>query len=470
MKFIVCLLLALVTSEVLAGVKNAADNPIVVSPNGHFLQYADGTPFFYLGDTAWELFHRLSREEADDYLNDRAHKGFTVVQAVAVAELDGIGSPNVYGHLPFVDQDPTRPDIHEGTDDDYWDHVDYIVHRANALGIVVGLLPTWGCYWHDGGQPVFNAQNAYVYGRWLGKRYRDAGVIWILGGDRNVDNDAQRATLQAMAQGLQEGDGGVHLITLHPRGGGGSAEVFHDEPWLSFNMRQNGHDNVYATYANTLRTYLRTPSKPVIDGEPIYEDHPVNFDPDRNGHSTAADVRRALYWDLFEGACGHTYGHHSVWQMYQPGKYSPVNRPLMCWREALQQPGASQMHYAKDLLLSYPFFTRIPATDEVLEAGEYSSAMPGRGTYHFAATRDTEGTYIMVYAPTGRPFTVHTDCMPGKRLRLSWFNPRTGRKHRAGLRPNTGSLTIASPAEGEMEDWVLVIEGKGSPAKSETIK
>ena len=36
-----------------------------VSENQRFLVYADGKPFFWLGDTAWELFHRLNREEAD---------------------------------------------------------------------------------------------------------------------------------------------------------------------------------------------------------------------------------------------------------------------------------------------------------------------------------------------------------------------------------------------------------------------
>ena len=65
-------------------------------PGGRYLQYADGRPFFYLGDTAWELFHRTTREEARLYLEDRARKGFTVIQAVCLAERDG---PVSYTHL-----------------------------------------------------------------------------------------------------------------------------------------------------------------------------------------------------------------------------------------------------------------------------------------------------------------------------------------------------------------------------------
>src|SRR3954471_19367651 len=74
-----------------------------VSANKRFLVIADGKPFFWLGDTAWELFHRLNREDAERYLQNRARLRFTVVQAVALAELDGLAVPNAYGHIPLHD-------------------------------------------------------------------------------------------------------------------------------------------------------------------------------------------------------------------------------------------------------------------------------------------------------------------------------------------------------------------------------
>jgi len=145
----------------------AAAPQLKVSENHRFLVYADGRPFFWLGDTAWELFHRLNREEADRYLENRARKGFTVIQAVAIAELDGHIVPNAYGHLPLVDLDPGRPAVKEGPDNDYWDHVDYIVNKAESLGMYIGFLPTWGRYWHDKvkeGKPLFTPENAAAYG------------------------------------------------------------------------------------------------------------------------------------------------------------------------------------------------------------------------------------------------------------------------------------------------------------------
>src|SRR3954453_22576696 len=85
-----------------------------VSQDHRFLVQDAGKPFFYLGDTAWELFHRLDRKDADWYLKKRAGQGFTVIQAVAVAEFDGHSVPNAYGHLPFVDLDPARPAVKDG--------------------------------------------------------------------------------------------------------------------------------------------------------------------------------------------------------------------------------------------------------------------------------------------------------------------------------------------------------------------
>ena len=130
-----------------------------VSPNGHYLQYVDGKPFFYLGDTAWELFHRLDREEADKYLDNRARKGYNVIQAVVLSEVDGVDVPNAYGYKPLVERNPARPATKDGDNNDYWDHVDYIVKNANAKGMYVGLLPTWGRWWKDN-NPIFNEKNA----------------------------------------------------------------------------------------------------------------------------------------------------------------------------------------------------------------------------------------------------------------------------------------------------------------------
>ena len=438
-----------------------AETPrLKVSDNKRFLVTETGAPFFWLGDTAWELFHRLNREEALRYLDNRARLGFTVVQAVAIAELDGHSDANAYGFLPLTDLDPMRPAVQDGPDNDYWDHVDFIVREANARRLTIGFLPIWGRYWHDkvkDGKPLFTPESAAIYGEWLGRRYKDAGLVWILGGDRGFDSEEQKEIIRAMARGLRKGDGGAHLISLHPNGGAGSAGNFHNESWLDFNMRQNGHDLEFTgRYERTREDYNLMPPKPALDAEPIYEDHPVSFNAKKLGHSIAADVRRAAYWDLFGGAFGHTYGHHSVWQFWTPER-APVNNPLMPWTEAINQPGAAQMQHARHLLESRPFLTRVP-DDSVIVETNIPTAMPGAGTRHFAATRDEAGSYAMVYAPVGRAFKVRMEKIAGAEVKAWWFNPRDGTAVAIGEFANSGEREFMPPNPGEALDWVLVLD------------
>lgn len=431
-----------------------------VSNNQRYLETQDGKPFFWLGDTAWELFHRLNREEAIQYLEHRAAHGYNVIQAVALAELDGLTEPNAYGHLPLQKNDPTKPTLVEGANNDYWDHVDFVVKEANKRGIYIGFLPTWGDKWNKKwgvGPEVFNPENARVYGEFIGKRYKNSGVVWILGGDRPLESELQKEVIRKMVEGLKAGDEGRHLCTFHPTGGASSSEHLHNEAWLDFNMRQNGHTAEFTgRYDATAKDYALQPTKPVLDGEPIYEDHPISFDANKFGHSIAADVRRPLYWNLFTGAFGHTYGNHAVWQMWT-AKRNPVNNPLMKWDEAIKQPGAEQMKYGRRLIESRPFLTRIPDSS-IIVTDRVATSVPGAGRYRFVATRDEAGTYAMIYAPIGRSFSVKMDVIRAANVKAWWFNPRKGNATLIGTFSNQGVKVFTPPDSGEMLDWVLVLD------------
>lgn len=421
---------------------------LMVSEDGRRLVYEDGTPFFWLGDTAWELFHRLDREEADFYLEDRARKGFTVIQAVVLAELDGLRTPGPYGATPLVDADPTRPN------EAYFEHVDYIVNRADSLGLFIGMLPTWGDKFNlkwGVGPEVFTPENARVYGRFLGERYRNAPVIWILGGDRNPEEDEDLAIVRAMAEGIREATGGTQLMTYHPQGGSKSFEWFHDDAWLDLNLHQSGHGAYdIPNYLATEEGHDRTPVKPIIDGEPRYEDHPVNWKPE-NGWFDAFDVRQAAYWSLLSGAAGHTYGDHNIWQMWQPGR-DPISSARTPWREAVGHPGSTQMGYARRLFESRPFLELVP--DQTLIAGD-----AGEGGAVQRAARGSDGRYAFVYTPYGAPVTVDLEKLSGETVRASWFDPRTGETAEIGTFPRTGIQAFDPPGEtARGNDWILVVD------------
>ena len=173
---------------------NYSSAQIRVSENKKFLLSKDGQPFFWLGDTDWELFHRLSRKEAEEFIKIRSGQGYNVLQAVALAEFNGIREPNRYGDYPLNNEDPTQllttpgNNPENGYEYDYWDHVDFIISKAAEKGMYIGLLPTWGDKvtqkWGEG-PVIFNAENAKTYGSILAKRYaKQWNIIWILGGDR----------------------------------------------------------------------------------------------------------------------------------------------------------------------------------------------------------------------------------------------------------------------------------------------
>jgi len=149
--------------------------------NPHYLQYEDGRPFFWLGDTGWEIFLRLSREDAQWYIYQRKEQGFNIIQAVMITEFEGVKAPNYYHALPFIDEHPEKPDITPGNNIndsvayDYWDHIDYLVNYAEKMGMYLALLPAWGEYVipREGRLLFKTTQQAYNYGWFIGNRYKN---------------------------------------------------------------------------------------------------------------------------------------------------------------------------------------------------------------------------------------------------------------------------------------------------------
>ncbi|MEO6221143.1 MAG: glycoside hydrolase family 140 protein [Ginsengibacter sp.] len=429
------------------GLTIACQSQFSISDNKHFL-LKDGKPFFWLGDTAWELFHRLDREESDHYLKRRSEQGFTVIQAVVLAEMDGLHTPNAYGEMPLSNDDPATPN------ERYFEHVDYIIDKADEYGLTIGLLPTWGdkIYkdkWGTGPE-IFNEKNAAVYGAWIGSRYKNkTNIIWILGGDRNPRNEKDVAIWNAMGVEIKKATNNKALISFHPQPNEtGSAQWFHNQSWLGFNMFQTGHCRETPVYEKISRVYDMLPVKPVMDAEPIYEDHPVCFNAKDLGTSSAYDVRRAAYLDLLAGSHGHTYGCHDIWQMYSP-KREGVNGPHIFWPDAMELPGANQMIFVKKLMLSHPLLDRVPDQSLIVQNNLSASK-------RIQATRGKD--YLFVYTSEGKTFTVNLNKISGDRLQAYWYDPRTGKSKDAVTVANRGSQKFTPPSSGYGQDWVLVMD------------
>jgi hypothetical protein len=413
-----------------------------ISENKRFLIHEDGTPFFYLGDTGWELFHRLNKEETEKYLENRRAKGFTVIQAVALAELDGLNTPNAEGNKPLIDNDPLKPN------EAYFIHVDWVIRKAAEKGIFIGLLPTWGDKvdkrW-GAGPVIFNKDNAFKYGQWIGKRYRDfPNIIWINGGDRDGGGD-NTPVWNALAEGIKSVDKN-HLMTFHPWGERSSSEWFHNSSWLDFNMCQTGHgQRSYAIYKQIIvRDYDLKPVKPCFDGEPRYEDHPVGWNPNVLGWFNDEDIRQALYC----GSFGHTYGCHPIWQMKTPEREA-IGLVRNNWYDVLDLPGAWDLIHARRLFESRSFLSRVP--DQSMIVPSYYPE-----TDYVVATRGNG--YAFVYFPTGWSAEIILDKLGAKSVTAYWYDPRKGESKLIDTISGTGTRKFTPPSNGRGNDWILVLD------------
>jgi hypothetical protein len=194
------------------------------------------------------------------------------------------------------------------------------------------------------------------------------------------------------------------------------------------------------------RDYARDPLKPVIDGEPLYENHPVAWQPDKLGWFDDYDVRKAAYWAVFAGAAGHTYGCHDIWQMLDQGR-EPVGFARGNWKTSLSLPGSAQMGHLKKLMLSRSYFDRVPDQSLIVGGG-------GLHGEHLQATRGPN--WAFVYTPLPMGVRVALGRLPGKEVKASWFDPRTGETREIGTFPNTGERSFPPPVSGP--DWVLILD------------
>ena len=422
-----------------------------LSKNNRYLTQC-GKPFFWLGDTAWLLFHKLSEEDAYIYLKNRADKGYNVIQAVlvyAVPEMDDVNKM----YIPDCDING----------EEYWHHCDRIIKMAEELGLYMGLLPSWGSLVKHG---VITNKNAGRYADFLAQRYKDfTNIVWILGGDVNASGFEE---IYDIFGNTFKKANPERLVTFHPFGRCRSSMWFHNAPWLDFNMFQSGHrrydqaalgvwDDVKKTVSEfsgednwkyTYTDHSLEPVKPTLDAEPGYEWIPQGLHDPKEPYWKAADVRRYAYWSVFAGACGHTYGDNAVMQFYgdfpdDKGSYGPV-----CgWREALHHEGSGQMRYLKELISSVDFTVGVPR-DDLLIGGQ-------REKYERVAVF-AGMDYILAYSFTGNSFELNMSSLG--EADAWWFSPVSGVYSYIGR--VSGKEFSGNPPKvyGEDKDIVLVLK------------
>ncbi|MCC6353233.1 MAG: DUF4038 domain-containing protein, partial [Verrucomicrobiae bacterium] len=207
---------------------------IKISPNGRYFLDSAGAPFFWLGDTQWQLTRDVPLPDVHEILRVRKKQGFSAFQVM----LTGVGEgllPNVEGQKPWLNDDPATPN------DAFFRHADKVIAAAGEVGMILVL----GIYHQEQAKRI-TPDNARAYARWIAHRYKAApNIIWTMYPKAKPEFVP---VCRELAAGLREVDAsggasgghasGGHLITLHPDPSPTSSSFIHDEPWLDFNMNQ----------------------------------------------------------------------------------------------------------------------------------------------------------------------------------------------------------------------------------------
>ncbi len=459
-----CLMLSIFLAQ--AANKPWDNGKLKVSDNQRYLQFENGQPFFWLGETGWLLPERLDRAEAEWYLQSCAKAGYNVVQ---VQTIDGVPAYNIYGQMSNVDGWNFK-DINQKGVYGYWDHMDYIVDMAAQHGIYIGMVCIWGGLVKDG---KLSVEDAKKYGTFLANRYKNKkNIIWFMGGD--IQGDIKPEVWEALATTIKSIDKN-HLMTYHPRGRYTSAKWWSKASWIDFHTFQSGHRRYgqrmgnadYPIPDNTEEdnwmyvdsTWKYNPIKPVLDAEPSYEDIPMGLHDANEPRWKDYDVRRYAYWSVFAGSCGHTYGHNAIMQMLKPGyptSYGDAG-DVKAWYQGLKDPGYNQMQYLKRLILSFsdpksecgganPYFERVPDQSVILENGEKYNRL--------IATRGND--YLLVYNYNNNNMKLDLTKISGEKKNVWWMTAATGKLKYLGEFDNKVLTFRYHPQSARVEDGVLI--------------
>ena len=422
----------------------------------------DGKPFFWLGDTCWLMFSRMTPQEQRLYLHTRHLQGFNVVQATLYHEPD---YTDRQGNFALQNGDFSRPDEAGG----YWDQVEQTIRWAEEEQMILALVLCWGEFYKSG---AVTPESGEAYARFLARRFgKYPNVIWLLGGD--VRGSVCPETFRRIGRTLKS-CAPDQPVGYHPFGRTSSSDWFAGESWLDFHMVQSGHrdrsqrvlgawdDNAVAAeewmgeenYRYIWRDFSRD-TKPVVDGEPSYEEIPHGLHDPSRPYWTAREVRRYAWWSALAGAAGFTYGHNSVMQVWC-GIGKPQFGVRRGWQDALSAEGAGEMRFLRETLEKADFAAARGAED-VLVGNDGTED-------RFLVALESSGC-LLVYSFLGNEIRVAADRLAFQPSHAFWLNPKTGCLTCLPLSPEG----IYIPPRGEgLQDFVLILASPEAAVRFES--
>ena len=388
---------------------------IDISDNRRYFIHSDNKPFFWQGDTEWELFHLFSIQEAKAFLLERKKQGFNIIQVMITGVfpewdiMKGVKHQNPV--KAWLNQDPLTPN------EKYFKRTDSIISIAAEYGImlVIGVYHAM-----DVEKSRITIQNAKAWATWLSQRYKnEKNIIWSM--YPHADSSSLPIIKEIIA-GITEGESGTHLITMHPDPSPKSSSFMQEEEWLAFNTLQTWNSN-FINYQMVQTDYEKMPVKPVVNGEARYEGE---------DGTTPFETRRAGYWSYLAGGF-YSYGHRDNWMA-----------PLK-WRNWYRSEGAMQMKIMGDIFRSLEWWKLVP--DESV----FVDSVNGN-----VAARSKDGDWIITYLTNMNPLTLKLNTITAlKKVTAWWISPVTGKRKKIGTYDTSGNQIFLPPKN--WRDAVLLI-------------
>lgn len=431
--------------------------PLRVAAGSHYLEDQNGAPFLWVGDTAWSGAASLTPVEMDQYLDNRAAKGFSTVMVSLLEHKFSRNAPNdAAGHPPFTATLPSGVFDLTKPNEAYFSTVEAFFQKAAARGIAVLVAHSYLGFGggDEGWFATLKANGAAAvrqYGRYVGARYKgQSNIIWLNGGDYTPP-EADKWVVDEAALGIRD-SGANQLMTAHTARGENSAVIWGSRSWYNL-------DSVYSGPPTPLpplfrAEYARAPARPTFFIEGRYENE---------GDWTPAMLRAQAYQPYLTGGMGQMFGNNPIWHAGGPGLGTP---PPFTWQQALDQQGSQDMARLASVFGAHSWWKLVPDDRHTLLTAGFSS-----GLAEIVAASAADGTLAMLYVPsTGTGSTSFTLAMGGFAgpVNARWFNPTTGTFATLSGSPfgNSGNLNLSTPGNNgsSTNDWLLVMTSSASSA------
>jgi hypothetical protein len=381
-----------------------------------FLRHADGTPFFWMGDTAWNGVLKARMEDWGRYLADRSEKHFNVIQFVTTQWLSAAG--NADARLAYIGSNPIE------IDPVFFRWMDARIDLLNDRGFLGAAVIAWAATWNrkalglSPGTALGNS-DLVLLGRYLLARYGAHHMAWILAGDGLYESDEANRWREI---GRLVFAGSQALATTHAGGHLWIEDEFRNESWFGFHGYQSGHWRGaeaarWITHGPASQNWHRTPALPHINLEFCYEGH-KDFDTQQPFDSF--DIRRDAYGSLLAAPpAGLTYGCHGVWS-WESEPALPMSHPktglALPWWQAMTFPGSDSMKILRSILESIEWWRLRPAPELLLADDGASAAI------------SPERDLALVYSPSEKAPAIKEDMLvPG--IKRHDIDPATGGPH-----------------------------------------